>query len=83
MGTQPTHYTATKLETVEQVQALPPGAIATRTKRYESTWDSYDVYDVAINDDGIWIATPPEGYVHAHDLIGWTALTPINTQDAA
>lgn len=76
MTHEPTCYTPVRLETVDQVNALPIGTVATRTKRYESTWDSYDVYDAAIKDGMGWISTGEPEAPFPEDLIGWTALTP-------
>lgn len=77
MTHETTCYTPIELETVDQVNVLPIGTVATYVARYESTWDSYDIYDAAIKDEyGEWILTgDPEGTL-PEDLIGWTALIP-------
>ena len=76
MTHETTCFTPAKLETVDQVNALPIGTVAKRVKKYESFWDSYDIYDAAIKDESGWIATPPEGYLKPEDFIGWTAFVP-------
>ena len=77
MTHETTCYMPIELETVDQVNALPIGTVAKRVKRYESTWDSYDVYDAAIKDeDGDWVSTCDPEDPLPEELIGWTALTP-------
>lgn len=76
MTHEQTGYTPVRLETVDQVNALPIGTVATRVRRHEAFWDGYDIYDAAIKDESGWIATPPEGHLKSEELIGWTALTP-------
>lgn len=77
MTHEPTGYTPVRLETVDQVNALPIGTVATRVKKYESFWDSYDVYDAAIKDEcGDWVSTGDPEDPLPEELIGWTALTP-------
>lgn len=76
MTHEQTGYTTTKIETADQVNALPIGTVAKRVKRYESTWDSYDIYDAAIKDESGWVTTAPYEYLRPEDLIGWTVFTP-------
>lgn len=76
MTHEPTCYTPVRLETVDQVNALPIGTVAGRVRRHETFWDGYDIYDAAIKDEAGWIATPPEGHLKPGDLIGWTAFIP-------
>lgn len=77
MTHEPTSYTPVRLETVDQVNALPIGTVATYIARYESAWDSYDVYDAAIKDeDGDWVSTCDPEDPLPEDLIGWIALIP-------
>lgn len=84
MTHDPTGFTPIRLETVDQVNALPIGTVATYIARYESTWDSYDIEDAVIKDEiehavikdkSGWIGTPPKHLI-PEDLIGWTALIP-------
>lgn len=77
MTHETTCYTPVKIETVDQVNALPIGTVATYVARYESTWDSYDIYDAAIKDEyGEWISTCDPEDPLPEELIGWTALIP-------
>lgn len=75
MTREPTCYTPTKIETVDQVNALPIGTVATYVARYESTWDSYDIENAVIKDKSGWIGTPAKHLI-PEDLIGWIALIP-------
>ena len=82
MTHEQTDFTPVRLETVDQVNALPIGTVATRVKRYESTWDSYDIAvikdeieDAVFKDKSGWIGTPPKHLI-PEDLIGWIALIP-------
>lgn len=76
MTHEQTGYTPVRLETVDQVNALPIGTVATRVRRHEAFWDGYDIYDAAIKDKSSWITTTPHGYFGPEDLIGWIALMP-------
>ncbi|EPH14700.1 hypothetical protein HMPREF1484_02009 [Dermabacter sp. HFH0086] len=91
MTHEQTGYTPVELETVDQVNALPIGTVATYIARYESAWDSYDIAvikdeiedavikdeieDAAFKDKSGWIGTPPKHLI-PEDLIGWIALIP-------
>ena len=72
-------YAPVTLETVDQVEALPIGTVATRFSTYETPEETYDFYEAAVKDDAEWIATPPLGYLYPKQLIGWTAFVPCDT----
>lgn len=77
MTHEPTCYTPVRLETVDQVNALPIGTVAKRVRRHETFWDSYDIYDVAIKDESGWATTASDAHFGPEDLIGWTAFARI------
>ena len=96
MTPETTCFTPAKLETVDQVNALPIGTVATYVARYESTWDSYDIAvikdeiedavfkdeieDAVFKDKSGWIGTPPKHLI-PEDLIGWIALIPARNNE--
>lgn len=77
MTHETTCYTPIELETVDQVNALPIGTVATRLIEYEVLGDIYKIHDAAVKDTGgDWVSTGDPEDPLPEDLIGWIALTP-------